>query len=212
VVVEACRAGLVGELQALAVGGPATQAVGGAKSGDGKRAVLVTGKGSELPGMGKALCGTLAVFRGALDAVFVAFEGELGTGSGRSIAGFDLLNALHAAAPHLDRYGGHSAAAGLTIQRDRLQTFRDAIELHAAEALTPDVLDPAERIDAIVEGGGGEAQGLLNVSFFELWELREQLATIRICGKQFQNPPYSESHSANAWMTTALFRIYGDTV
>ncbi len=48
-------------------------------------------------------------------AVLVALDGESGSGSGRSIPGFDLLGALHAGAAHLRRYGGHRAAAGLTI-------------------------------------------------------------------------------------------------
>src|SRR5205823_3392845 len=50
-------------------------------------------------------------------AVLVAWDGELGTGSARSISGFDLLGALHGCAEHMERYGGHRAAAGLTIRR-----------------------------------------------------------------------------------------------
>ena len=76
----------------------------------------------------------------------------LGTGSGRSIPGFDLLGALHAAAPLLERYGGHRAAAGLTIAADRVERLRDAIEAHAAEHLTAEQLIPLERVDAVVGG------------------------------------------------------------
>ena len=50
-------------------------------------------------------------------AVLIALEGEEGTGSGRSIPGFDLLGGLHASSAKLSRYGGHRAAAGLTIAR-----------------------------------------------------------------------------------------------
>src|SRR6185295_14509861 len=50
-------------------------------------------------------------------AVLIALDGEEGTGSGRSIPAFDLLAGLHAGARHLDRYGGHRAAAGCTIAR-----------------------------------------------------------------------------------------------
>ncbi len=49
--------------------------------------------------------------------VLVALEGERGRGSGRSIAGFDLLGALDSCAGHLARHGGHEAAAGLEIER-----------------------------------------------------------------------------------------------
>jgi single-stranded-DNA-specific exonuclease len=85
-------------------------------------------------------------------AVLIALDGELGTGSGRSIPGFDLLGALHAAAGELERYGGHRAAAGLTVRRDRLDTVRGLIERHAQAMLTPDLLEPVERVDAVVSG------------------------------------------------------------
>ncbi len=54
-------------------------------------------------------------------------------GSGRSIAGFDLLAALDACAEHLDRYGGHRAAAGLELPATRIDAFRDAFVAHAAD-------------------------------------------------------------------------------
>jgi len=76
----------------------------------------------------------------------------LGTGSGRSIPAFDLLGALHATAPLLERYGGHRAAAGLTIDAAHVDAFRDAFENHAASVLAPEDLVPQERIDAVVSG------------------------------------------------------------
>ncbi len=85
-------------------------------------------------------------------AVLIALAGETGSGSGRSIPGFDLLGALHAGAPHLRRYGGHRAAAGLTIDAARLDAFRAAFEAHAEAVLTPELLEPVERVDAVVSG------------------------------------------------------------
>ncbi|HEY2317142.1 MAG TPA: single-stranded-DNA-specific exonuclease RecJ [Solirubrobacteraceae bacterium] len=85
-------------------------------------------------------------------AVLVALEGDAGGGSGRSIPGFDLLGALHAGAAHLGRYGGHRAAAGLTIDAGQLDAFRAAFEAHAEAVLTPDLLEPVERVDAVVSG------------------------------------------------------------
>jgi single-stranded-DNA-specific exonuclease len=84
--------------------------------------------------------------------VLVALEGEAGGGSGRSIPGFDLLGALDAGASHLRRYGGHRAAAGLTIDVAELDAFRAAFEAHAEAVLTPDLLEPVERVDAVVSG------------------------------------------------------------
>ncbi len=85
-------------------------------------------------------------------AIMIALEGESGQGSGRGIPGFDLLGALHATAGHLDRYGGHRAAAGLSIASARVDAFRGAIERHAEAVLTPDLLEPVERIDAVASG------------------------------------------------------------
>jgi len=86
--------------------------------------------------------------------ILIALDGELGTGSGRSIPGFDLLAGLHATAQRLGRYGGHRAAAGLTIDRESIDPFRAEFEAHAAAVLTPDMLEPVERVDAIVSGTG----------------------------------------------------------
>jgi len=73
--------------------------------------------------------------------------GSTGRGSGRSIAGFDLHAALHRVAPHLEKYGGHTMAAGLTIRRDRYEAFRVAFLAVAGELLRPDDLVPAQRVD-----------------------------------------------------------------
>ncbi len=86
-------------------------------------------------------------------AILIAIDGDgIGHGSGRSIPGFDLLGALHAAAEQLERYGGHRAAAGLTVHGGRLDALRAAIEAHAAAVLTPELLQPVERVDAVVSG------------------------------------------------------------
>ncbi len=73
-------------------------------------------------------------------------------GSGRSVAAFDLHAGLAACAAHLERYGGHRAAAGLTIAADRVETFAAAFAAHADTALAEEDLLPVTRVDAIVPG------------------------------------------------------------
>ncbi len=85
--------------------------------------------------------------------VLVALEGEGGRGSGRSIAGFDLLGALDSCAGHLVRHGGHRAAAGLEIERGRLEEFGAAFAAHAERVLSAEALVVSERVDSVVAGG-----------------------------------------------------------
>jgi single-stranded-DNA-specific exonuclease len=79
--------------------------------------------------------------------VLIAWEGALGRGSGRSVAGLDLHAALRRVAPLLEKYGGHAMAAGLTIRRDRYEEFRIAFLRVTGELLGPDDLAPAQHID-----------------------------------------------------------------
>ena len=80
-------------------------------------------------------------------------DGE-GRGSGRSIPGFDLLAALEACAEHLEGFGGHRAAAGLTIEAENVAAFREAFAAHANEVLSEEDLRRTERVDAIAGGVG----------------------------------------------------------
>ncbi len=85
-------------------------------------------------------------------AILIALDGEEGSGSGRSIKAFDLLGGLHAASGHLLRYGGHKAAAGLTIAAGEVDAFREAFLAHANAVLTDDDMVPEVRIDAVAQG------------------------------------------------------------
>jgi single-stranded-DNA-specific exonuclease len=74
------------------------------------------------------------------------------TGSGRSIPAFDLHAALGACAVHLERWGGHRAAAGLSIDERNLEPFAEAFAAHAGEVLGDDDLVPVAHVDAAVDG------------------------------------------------------------
>jgi single-stranded-DNA-specific exonuclease len=89
--------------------------------------------------------------------VLIALDGDTGKGSGRSIEAFDLLEGLSACGGHLLRYGGHSAAAGLEIERGRLEGFAAALSSHASRVLAGEDLALVERVDAVV---GGDELGM----------------------------------------------------
>jgi single-stranded-DNA-specific exonuclease len=74
-------------------------------------------------------------------------------GSGRSIPTFDLHAALGACSGLLGRWGGHRAAAGLSIPEGNVEAFAEAFAAQAAAALDEDDLEPVTTIDAVVARG-----------------------------------------------------------
>ena len=81
--------------------------------------------------------------------ILIGLEGDYGKGSGRSIPRFNLHDGLGRCAQYLERWGGHKAAAGLTIRRDRLEPFREAFNQVALKELVADDLIPTQRVDIV---------------------------------------------------------------
>ncbi len=78
-------------------------------------------------------------------------EQGYGKGSGRSIPGFHLLEALNGCAGYLTRFGGHRYAAGVGLPEDRIDGFVAAFEAEALKVLGPGELLPSLAIDAVVD-------------------------------------------------------------
>lgn len=99
-------------------------------------------------------CGVIGIVASRIVDIFhrptilISLEDGSGKGSGRSIPGFHLHDALHACSEHILRFGGHKYAAGLTIERDTLEAFAARFDAIAAELLAPEDLVPEIRIDA----------------------------------------------------------------
>lgn len=64
-------------------------------------------------------------------AIVITFDGNAGKGSGRSVAGFSLCDAVFACSEHLTHCGGHPMAVGIGIERDKVSDFRNAINRYA---------------------------------------------------------------------------------
>lgn len=82
--------------------------------------------------------------------MMIAVDGDEGKGSGRSIPGFDLHGALGECRDLLVRFGGHRAAAGITIAAGRLPEFAARFNAVAASRLTRDQLVPELRVDLVL--------------------------------------------------------------
>jgi len=80
--------------------------------------------------------------------IIIALENGSGKGSARSVAGFDLYEALTACKTHLDDYGGHPMAAGLTLSNKKLEDFKKAFINFANERLTEENLQATLTLDS----------------------------------------------------------------
>jgi len=74
-------------------------------------------------------------------------SGDYAAGSARSVPGFNLYEAIHACREHLLGYGGHFAAAGMTLELDKVDLFREKFEEVVAATIHPDMLIPEIVID-----------------------------------------------------------------
>src|SRR5580765_2382962 len=80
--------------------------------------------------------------------VVISLDGDVGHGSARSIEAYHLFDGLTTCRDLLEKFGGHSHAAGLSIRRDRIDEFRRRLNEHAGSCLTEEDLIPGIEIDA----------------------------------------------------------------
>lgn len=125
----------------------------------------------------------------ARPAVMVAVEDGIGKGSGRSISAFDLHSALSACKSHFTRFGGHRAAAGLTMDAANLPAFREQFDEVARARLTQDDLVPEVRVDLelSLDAVGSELEGL--VRHFEPFGIGNPAPMFAATGVQLASAP-----------------------
>jgi single-stranded-DNA-specific exonuclease len=160
----------------------------------GLEAAIVVGAEGWHPGVVGIIAARL-VDRYAKPVVVVGFPkgaGE-GRGSARTPAGFDLFQALTRCAPHLDRYGGHAAAAGMSVTMAKLEAFRAAFADAIAAQARDGVAATTTKVDAVVSLGD------LDVSF------AEELARLQPFGAANAEPVF-----ALRGLTTHATRLVGE--
>ena len=80
-------------------------------------------------------------------SILLCFEGNEGKGSGRSIPGFDLHKALMECSKDIKKFGGHSMAIGITIEKDKFESFKNDFEKYAEQTNIKEIV-PIVNIDA----------------------------------------------------------------
>lgn len=83
-------------------------------------------------------------------SILICFEGDEGKGSGRSIPGFDLHEALMECSTYLEKFGGHSMAVGITIKKDKFKEFKKVFTEYAESKNISDIV-PIINIERKVE-------------------------------------------------------------
>jgi len=78
-------------------------------------------------------------------------SGDKYAASARSVKGFDVYNALEACSDHLEQFGGHMYAAGMTLLEENYQLFKDAFEKVVEQTIHPDSLTAEIAIDAEID-------------------------------------------------------------
>src|SRR6185312_13094208 len=96
--------------------------------------------------------------------VVLTSSGEVVSGSARSVTGFNVYEAIHACREHLLGYGGHFAAAGITLRSDQVAAFARRFEATVAATIQPHSLFPELTIDAEI------SLDTIRASFFNIIE------------------------------------------
>lgn len=122
------------------------------------------------PGVAGIVAGSVARDHHRPTVILTGSEGGV-TGSVRSVPGFDVIEAIAACSDLLDRWGGHSAAAGLSLDARNVEPFREMFASEVASRLRPEHLRPTIRADAFASVGSLGT------------ELAEELARLEPCGE-----------------------------
>ena len=114
----------------------------------GRKFVVVAGEGWHRGVIG--LAASRIAERLHRPTIVLSIENGYAHGSARSISNYHLLNALESCPDLFEQFGGHAAAAGMTMRSENIEAVRDALNVYAENSMTDDLLQPQLRIDARV--------------------------------------------------------------
>lgn len=83
--------------------------------------------------------------------IMISFKDGIGSGSGRSIAGFDLFEALQSVEGYLETFGGHKYAAGLSVLMEYVDLLEHKLSKYVNNNITPEQLIPPLKIESALE-------------------------------------------------------------
>jgi single-stranded-DNA-specific exonuclease len=110
-------------------------------------------------------------------------------GSGRSIPGLHLTDALARQKDYLLNFGGHAAAAGFSIEAARIGEFRGAFQADCAQHLEPEDFEPVMELEARMKLGEIDARCCADLEKLEPFGMGNPAPMLAVCGVSVKSPP-----------------------
>jgi len=129
------------------------------------KAIVLWGK-NWCGGITGIVCSRLMALYG-VPVILMTVEDGIVKGSGRSLEGFNLYDALAALSDCLEKYGGHALAAGLTMKEEKLEEFRDRFLAYAEKAFEKTDIRPVLRIDSEIRARSLSVENIEGLSALE---------------------------------------------
>lgn len=121
-----------------------------------------------------------------MPTVLISVENGIGKGSGRSVKGLNLSEALSACSEALIRYGGHELAAGLTVDCENIERFKTLINAYAREKMTGEAGEQTLEIDAEVTKDEINIKLAEELSYMEPFGAGNPQPTLMLCDAEVQ--------------------------
>ncbi len=148
--------------------------------------------------------------RYGVPCVLISMNGDCGKGSGRSIKGFNLYNALSENADLLERYGGHELAVGLSVQRENLRALRRRLEACAERCATEEPLEPCLNIDCAVDPRELTIREVKSLSVLEPFGMGNPMPLFVLCDARIEEvTPISHDRHVKLLFSKNGCQFYG---
>jgi len=128
-------------------------------------------------------------------SIIISLDGETGKASCRSVEGFNLFDAIDACSDDLVRYGGHTMAAGLTIERSKIPSFVSHINEYAKPMLTEEVLTPKLHIECELDMAEFDVKNIEKLQVLEPCGVGNKTPVYCICGANVRSVKISKNHA-----------------
>ncbi|MEO5368845.1 MAG: single-stranded-DNA-specific exonuclease RecJ [Magnetococcus sp. DMHC-1] len=138
----------------------------------------------------------------ALDAA----KGE-GKGSGRSVRNVDLFAAVAAAGKHLQRFGGHRAAAGITVAMEQLDLFTEAFDQAVRTQNDPRLFQPVLMYDAILPLVVLNLELIRHIQKFQPFGMGNSEPILVLSQVHIENPTILKERHIKCWLTHGGGRV-----